>query len=275
MRLSTNKRVFGIAFFIVIVCNVALSQNVEIVPKPIDDHQIEILVKNNTDQGQSVELDCELKRMKASADLPKTMYLSAGEEAVFVTLKPVDIYKSYSYGTSIRYVQGDITATHDDGYVYSLPYPKAKTYKVDQGYFGNKTHQNQHALDFHMDVGEEITAIRGGIVTKVVEGNDRGCPDESCNSFNNYILITHSDGSIADYSHLQKKGAKVKVGDKVKPGDIVGISGATGWASGPHLHLEVYTMTWTGQKTVPAKYYLDSENMGIPKEGVSYTQSQN
>jgi murein DD-endopeptidase MepM/ murein hydrolase activator NlpD len=257
---------------IVVAAPFLYAQQVEIVPKKTDDNQIQIFIKNGTKQAHSVELDCELKGMKASDSLPITLFIPPNGELSFVKLKPIDIYKAHSYATSIRYVVGDVSAVHNDSTIYYLPFPKGKKYRVDQGYLGTKTHQNQYALDFNMDEGAEIAAIRSGVVTKVVENNDRGCPSESCTQFNNYILITHKDGSIADYSHLRKNGAKVKVGDEVNVGDVIALSGATGWASGAHLHLEVYTMTWEGQKTIPVNYYLDKEKNGVPEEGQGYTQ---
>ena len=39
---------------------------------------------------------------------------------------------------------------------------------------------------------------------------------------------------------MQKDGAKVKEGDKIETGQIIALSGNTGWASGPHLHFQVY-----------------------------------
>ncbi|MFY0601055.1 MAG: peptidoglycan DD-metalloendopeptidase family protein [Cyclobacteriaceae bacterium] len=260
----------SILFLGLVFSNFLFAQKVEITTKAIEDNRIQIIIQNKTKLDQSVELDCKLDGMTASESLPKTQFVRAGAEAVFVTLSPKDIYKAHSFGTSIRYVEGNVMAAHDDDFIYRLPYPKGKTYKVDQGYLGNKTHQNQYALDFNMNTGSEIAAIRDGVVSKVEDKNDRGCPSENCNPYNNYIIITHEDGSIADYSHLKKRGAKVKVGDQVKAGDIIGLSGATGWASGPHLHLEVYTVSWNKHKTIEAKYYLGKGEVGIPKEGMTY-----
>lgn len=163
-------------------------------------------------------------------------------------------------------------AKHDDSYVYYLPYPAGKGYKIDQGYLGKQTHTGTYALDFHMDIGTEITAIRGGKVTKVVDKFDRGCPDASCEQYNNLVLVTHEDGTIGDYSHLKKNGAKVKVGDVVKPGDLIGLSGDTGWASGPHLHLEIYIPAWSGKTSVKANYHLSKTSKGEPLVGETYTQ---
>ncbi|WP_308706276.1 M23 family metallopeptidase [Marinoscillum sp. MHG1-6] len=252
----------------------ALAQEVKIVPVVLKDKSIELYIHNQTFQGQSVLLDCELKGMTSTEKLPITKFLEVGEKVLFTTLAPKDIYKPFGYGTSILYVEGDVQAKHDDNYVYLLPYPKGTSYNIDQGYLGNKTHENLYALDFNMDVGAEITAIRDGIVTKVIERYDKGCPDESCEQYNNLVLVTHEDGSIANYAHLKKNGAIVKVGDRVKAGDLIGLSGATGWASGPHLHLEVYTASWDGKITLPVNYYLDEKTTGEPQVNQVYAQKR-
>ncbi len=252
--------------------NVLKAQEVEILTQKEENGSIEVSVKNKTKWAQSVELDCKLKDMKASADLPQTKFVGSGETVSFVTLSPIDPTKAHSFGTSIRYIEGNVLAVHDDSYIYGLPFPKGKSYSVGQGYHGNQTHQGKYALDFNMDEGSEIAAVRDGIVTKVVENNDRGCPNEKCHQYNNIVLVTHSDGSVADYSHLKKNGAKVKLGDEVTRGQVIGLSGATGWASGAHLHLEIYTPTWGGQKSVKIQYQLDQQKVGIPLEKQSYTQ---
>lgn len=248
------------------------AQEVEIVPRTLHDKSIVIAVKNKTKFAQSVEVNCNLKGMKASKALPQTKLITSGETVDFVTLSPTDLKKAYSYGTSIRYIAGDVLAQHDDGYVYALPFPKGKSYRVGQGYNGNQTHAGRYALDFDMEEGSVISAIRDGIVTKVIQRNDRGCPSEKCHEYNNMVLVTHSDGSVADYSHMKKNGAKVKVGDEVKRGQVIGLSGATGWASGDHLHLEVYTPDWHGQKSIKVFYQLTEDKKGIPTEKQTYTQ---
>jgi murein DD-endopeptidase MepM/ murein hydrolase activator NlpD len=264
------RRFIFMSFLFGWTCVVA--QDVQILNRTLDDKSVVLSVKNNTMFSQSVELNCQLKGMKAVSKLPEIKIVAAGETVDFVQLTPIDLMKAYSYGTSIRYIEGNVLAVHDDSYIYNLPFPKGKTCRVGQGYGGKETHQGRYALDFDMEIGSEIAAIRGGIVTKVVDNNDKGCPSDKCNKYNNLILITHSDGSIADYSHLKKNGAKVKVGDLVEAGQVIALSGDTGWASGPHLHLEVYVPTWGGQKTIAATYKIEKDSIGVPKESFSYTQ---
>lgn len=125
-------------------------------------------------------------------------------------------------------------------YIYDLPYSKGESYKVTQGYNGSFSHQGIFALDFNMPEGSKVLATRDGLVVSVVVKNNKGCASLDCYKFANYITIMHSDATIAKYAHLQKNGAKVKVGDRVKKGDVIGFSGNTGFSSGPHLHFICY-----------------------------------
>ena len=53
-------------------------------------------------------------------------------------------------------------------------------------------------------------------------------------------MIEHAGGSRAGYWHLQHNGAFVKEGDVVKKGQVIGLSGKTGYAWTPHLHFLVW-----------------------------------
>lgn len=243
-------------------------KDVEVYHETQDDNSIKIFARNTTDVMQSVQIEASFKGMKVSESLPMTKVVPAKNAEYFFTLTPEK--GSYSYNYKFTYIKGDVTGKHNDDVVYHLPYPRGKSYKIDQGYNEGPTHMNQYALDFHMDPGTEITAIRDGIVMDIEDKNNKGCPREECSKFNNYVLVRHDDGSVADYSHLMKNGARVKIGDHVKVGDLIGLSGDTGFASGPHLHLEVYVMTFTGQKSIKAEYYLDENTIGIPQFGEKY-----
>ncbi|MEU0061687.1 peptidoglycan DD-metalloendopeptidase family protein, partial [Streptomyces sp. NPDC006334] len=56
-------------------------------------------------------------------------------------------------------------------------------------------------------------------------------------AYGNQIVIKHSDGMYSQYAHLSK--VRVSVGDSVSGGQVIGLSGATGNAFGPHLHFEI------------------------------------
>lgn len=234
------------------------------------DNSLIIYVDNQSEVLHSVLLDGNLKGMSPSIELPITRVVPPKSTTAFVTLTPTA--NAYGYSYEFTSTRGDVTAQHDDTHVYQLPYQSSESYRIDQGYLERPTHMDQYALDFHMEPGTKICAIRDGKVMNVVEKHNRGCPDESCGQYNNFVQVIQEDGSIADYSHLQKNGALVEIGDEVKAGQVIALSGATGQASGAHLHLEVTVSRFSGSQSIEAQYRLDAVTVGIPKSGNSYTK---
>jgi murein DD-endopeptidase MepM/ murein hydrolase activator NlpD len=55
----------------------------------------------------------------------------------------------------------------------------------------------------------------------------------------NFVRILHDDGSMALYAHLKTGGVLVRVGQQVQAGQQIGLSGNTGFTTGPHLHFAV------------------------------------
>jgi murein DD-endopeptidase MepM/ murein hydrolase activator NlpD len=136
---------------------------------------------------------------------------------------------------------GDVTLkNYDKDYHYDLPFKKGKSFNIYQGYNGTFSHQNENSLDFTMPEGTEVIAAREGLVTDLVSTSNMGCPTRNCVDKANYITILHPDGTFAQYYHLKQNGVKVNIGDQVKKGDVIGLSGNTGWSKGPHLHFVCY-----------------------------------
>ena len=60
---------------------------------------------------------------------------------------------------------------------------------------------------------------------------------EYSKSYGNYVVVYHGPGNSTLYAHMSSR--KVSVGQQVKQGDVLGITGSTGNSTGPHLHFEV------------------------------------
>ena len=128
----------------------------------------------------------------------------------------------------------------DTSYVYALPYEEGRSYRLMQGYFGPFTHKERAALDFNLRKGTKVCAAREGVVVRVKEDGDRGGWNKKYRPYGNNVVIQHPDGSRAGYWHLQKDGVLVNAGDTVKKGQVIALSGKTGYASMPHLHFLVW-----------------------------------
>jgi len=140
----------------------------------------------------------------------------------------------------VKRLQKGITKD-DTSYIYGLPYEEGKSYYMIQGYFSSFTHKERAALDFKMKRGSKICAAREGVVIRVKEDGDRGGLKRKYRAYGNYIIIQHSDSSRAGYWHLKKDGALVNVGDTVKKGQAIALSGKTGYSFMPHLHFLVWS----------------------------------
>lgn len=161
---------------------------------------------------------------------------------------------------------------HDKKHVYVLPFPEGVSCKIGQGYDGTYSHKKKKALDFSLQYEAEICAIRDGVVTDMVESKTRGCPDERCLYESNFVWIEHDDGTAAMYAHIAPDGVTVEIGDEVKAGQVIAHCGATGFAGGPHLHLEVFEIKRKKYKSVPTLFLVDSlGTTGYLEQGVFYT----
>jgi hypothetical protein len=105
----------------------------------------------------------------------------------------------------------------------------------------------------------------------VKEDSSTGCDTELCEDDATYVIIDHGDGTFAAYYHLQKDGALVAPGEKVCKGQTIGLSGNTGFSTGPHLHFHV---TDPMKHTLPLVFEeLESTTGGTPVGDSAYTST--
>lgn len=145
---------------------------------------------------------------------------------------------------------------------------------VSQGYNGNITHKGEwgQALDFVITDDEQKTfqhpgtlpehfycfnkpvlACGDGVVELVVnhvEDNDIG-EENLKENWGNTIVVRHAAGLYSKLSHLKKNSIKVKPGDVVKQGDLLGFCGNSGRSPEPHLHFQLQATPYIGSKTLP------------------------
>ena len=140
----------------------------------------------------------------------------------------------------VKRLQKGITKD-DTSYIYGLPYEEGESHLLVQGYFSSFTHRERAALDFKMKRGTKICAAREGVVVRLKEDGDRGGLKKRYRPYGNYVIIQHADSSRAGYWHLRKDGVLVNMGDTVKKGQVIALSGKTGYSFTPHLHFLVWS----------------------------------
>lgn len=123
----------------------------------------------------------------------------------------------------------------------SMPFAPGTEVYVIQGAHGYFSHydESRYAVDWVVDEGTEVVAMRAGRVVALAEDSDTGCGTSDCASFANYVVLDHGDATFGEYLHLQQEGALVEIGQVVAQGEVIGLSGNTGFSTLPHLHVEI------------------------------------
>ena len=117
-------------------------------------------------------------------------------------------------------------------------------------------------------IGLDMVGLTDKNVRAIADGTITGLNVHG-SSYGNSVEIKHADGKVSFYAHL--KTVKVRKGQSVKSGDEIGVEGATGNATGSHLHLEIHqgAYKYPAKGTSPAScpWLLDPcEVLGIEKK---------
>ena len=212
-------------------------------------------------------LTFELVNMRASGvGLPRTLLPPSRVRLLVATLERARSTEPFSYTFSYAMHFGDPNAKPRGSYV--PPVATGSGFVVANAFFGFGAHEKltPHAVDIPLPEGTQVHAARTGIVVRVKADSDRGGPDVKFAADANYVIVRHEDGTYGSYVHLKKDGVLVRPGQLVLAGMVLGLSGNTGWSTGPHLHFHVAvadgkgdfaTVPWTfsvgGREVTPTK----------------------
>ena len=96
------------------------------------------------------------------------------------------------------------------------------------------TEGTHNGIDLSASVGTAVKSAKDGVVLGI--GNTDAV--KGCLSYGKWIMIDHGNGLSTLYGHLSLQ--KVEAGERISAGQVIGYSGSTGYATGPHLHFGVY-----------------------------------
>lgn len=112
---------------------------------------------------------------------------------------------------------------------------------------GSKTYDGHEGTDYvisgfeQMADGVDVVSVDSGIVTSIVDGLfDMETIADTSKHLGNYVCVRHNGNYYSYYGHLKKNSIVVRVGDKIKQGQVIGKVGCSGNCTDPHLHFEFW-----------------------------------
>ena len=173
----------------------------------------------------------------SDADRYADLYGYMNSDLVVSAARKLDVIASQLYNQSVSYDSLFVMARNKSDMLAHIPaiFPLKETeVKYISSYFGYrpdpiyKIEKFHSGMDFTAALGTEAYATGDGVVFDV-ESNEWG--------YGNMVILDHGYGYKTRYAHLLKPA--VRKGQKVKRGQLIGYIGATGKATGVHLHYEV------------------------------------
>ena len=127
---------------------------------------------------------------------------------------------------------------------YGLPFPKKYKIVPENPPKGKYAHENwkatKYAIDFSLPEGAEVIATRRGKVVELKNNSKEWGTTTKYVGKANYVTIEHNDETYTEYVHLGYKKIVVKIGEKVKKGQLLGYIGYSGCMTETHLHFNVF-----------------------------------
>lgn len=136
-----------------------------------------------------------------------------------------------------------VSAKKKQGFAFPCKGRKSSNYGLRWG-------RSHNGVDFAANVGDSIVAAFDGVVRMAKYNGGYG----------NMIVIRHWNNLETLYGHLS--AYKVKVGETVKAGQLIGLAGNTGRSTGPHLHFETRFL----YEPFDPEWILDIESRGLRNE---------
>ncbi len=188
--------------------------------------------------------------VSTNADYYRKLLDMTNSEIVVTTTKKVEEIRKQLYIQSRSYDDLIVYSKNRESMLESLPaiqpvlnkdltrMASGYGWRIDPVYHVKRFHEG---MDFTAPIGTDIFATAKGTIASA--GWKQG--------YGNCVEINHGFGYLTLYGHMS--AIKVRVGQKIKRGDVIGLVGSTGKSTGPHLHYEVH---YKGQIMNPQNYYF-------------------
>ncbi len=219
-------------------------------PTPVEDEGVEVAAPGSEAQDTEGSVYWCVKDEAALRDAPRSdtaavMHLPRGARVVVLEGPANDAEPWYevSFGGQHGWAVGADLEACDSLHRLLLPWQAGERYRVSQGHHsGSHLGNGAWAWDLALPAGTPVLAAHAGVVRLARFDSRRGACDSSAAGDANYVVLDRGDGVESLYLHLGYMAADdrtVQPGQRVERGEVLGYSGQTGWACGPHLHFQL------------------------------------
>lgn len=231
------------------------------------DHGATVYGSNPFDFPITITLELKTQdNLRASKPMPATIVIPAKKQKMpLVQLMQADRNKRWQYAHTFHWTAGVAGAKHDDSYLYTLPFEAGHSYRCSLAY------DEANAVVFAVPNGAKICAAREGKVVRVVEDYTEGGEKEALKEKVNHVYVLHRDNTIGRYASFRTDGVDVSLGKMIKAGDVIGLAGHSGKASGPYLRFDVISAADGNTRTTfPARFASAAQEKVLPAKDERY-----
>lgn len=140
------------------------------------------------------------------------------------------VYEAYAWGEDGGYYDGEGRPLQKMFLRSPLPFTRVTSRFSNRRFHPVlKVYRPHYGVDYGAPTGTPVRATAGGTVTFAARSGGSG----------NLVKVRHPNGYLTAYLHLSRFASGVRVGARVRQGDVVGYVGATGLATAPHLDYRV------------------------------------
>lgn len=208
--------------------------------------------------------------LSSNRNWPIQVRLAGGQSMEVAEVAAANKQFGYTINYTSQFIQGDPKARHDANVSYRIPFVAAQGYQIlqaaDGPIFSHQSVASRYAVDIRMPMGTTVVAARAGYVVEVVSHfADDGKASPEFMDKANYVRVLHNDGSWADYFHLMQNSVRVEVGQQVSAGEVLGLSGNSGYSTTPHLHFHVQINQNDTIVSLPFQFHNTHDGVFVPR----------